>query len=483
MGFQRDSPSRNSPRNNSPRHSPKASPRKKTTLQYLFDLDSNSKPYIGSPLSSPSNGSRQYSSHLDSEYEEILSAISYCNFIFNFTNPLESPSQQDLKRLKLIQVMSLIKSSRKPLNEKLLSPLLSMVSANLFRPLPPSNSSNNSIIADLPDDEDVLSTFSPTWSHLQIVYDILLRLVLNVDPKSLKDYIDNHFILNLLYLFQSEDPRERESLKNVFHRIYSRFTFHRSFMRKAMNDVFLYYVFETERHCGIGELLEIWGSIINGFAVPLKEEHKLFLMRVLLPLHKAKGLQGYHRQLAYCVSQFVQKEPGLGGVVVRGILRYWPVTNCQKEVLLIGELEELVESIDPDHYRKLALPLCTQITRCLNSCNSQVAERALYVWNNEQFVKMALAAMEEVFPVVVEGMENNLKMHWSKSVKQLTENVKTMLEEMDPTLYERCLQEIEIRESKAQQEEIKRKQNWDRIEMAAKQKKFLQQPKYICVSH
>ncbi|EOY17487.1 Serine/threonine protein phosphatase 2A 57 kDa regulatory subunit B' beta isoform 2 [Theobroma cacao] len=360
MGFQRDSP----------KNSPKASPKKKTTLQHLFDLDS--KPYIGSNLSSPTNG-RQ--SSFGTEYEEILSAISDCNFIFTFTDPLESPSQQELKRLKLIQVLYLIKSSKKPLHERLLSPLMSMVSANLFRPLPPP--SNTSIISDLPDDEELLSTFAPIWPHLQIVYDILLRLVLSVDPKTLRDYIDRHFILNLLFLFQSEDPRERESLKNVFHRIYSRFTFYRSLMRKAMNDVFLHYVFETERHCGIGELLEICGSIINGFAVPLKEEHKLFLMRVLLPLHKTKGLQVYHRQLAYCVSQFVQKEPALGGVVVRGILRYWPVTNCQKEVLLIGELEELVENIDPDQYRKLALLICTQITRCLSSCNSQTEQHGV----------------------------------------------------------------------------------------------------------
>uniref|UniRef100_A0A803NJI5 Pentatricopeptide repeat-containing protein n=1 Tax=Cannabis sativa TaxID=3483 RepID=A0A803NJI5_CANSA len=56
---------------------------------------------------------------------------------------------------------------------------------------------------------------------------------------------------------------------------------------------------------------------------------QVVLMRVLIPLHKTKGMQGYHRQLAYCVSQFVQKEPVLGGVVVRGILKYWPLTNCQ----------------------------------------------------------------------------------------------------------------------------------------------------------
>ena len=52
-------------------------------------------------------------------------------------------------------------------------------------------------------------------------------------------------------------------------------------------------------------------SIINGFALPLKEEHKIFLLKVLLPLHKAKALSVHHPQLAYCVVQFLEKDPQL----------------------------------------------------------------------------------------------------------------------------------------------------------------------------
>jgi hypothetical protein len=45
--------------------------------------------------------------------------------------------------------------------------------------------------------------------------------------------------------------------------------------------------------------------------LPLKEEHKVFLLKVLLPLHKAKSLSVYHPQLAYCVVQFLEKDPSL----------------------------------------------------------------------------------------------------------------------------------------------------------------------------
>lgn len=71
------------------------------------------------------------------------------------------------------------------------------------------------------------------------------------------------------------------------------------------------FIYETERHNGVAELLEILGSIINGFALPLKDEHKSFLLKVLLPLHKVRSLSVYHPQLAYCVVQFLEKDPSL----------------------------------------------------------------------------------------------------------------------------------------------------------------------------
>ena len=71
-------------------------------------------------------------------------------------------------------------------------------------------------------------------------------------------------------------------------RIYGKFMVHRPFVRKAINNVFYRFIWETERHNGVAELLEILGSIINGFALPLKEEHKV---RRLLPSHLNQEFQ------------------------------------------------------------------------------------------------------------------------------------------------------------------------------------------------
>ena len=115
------------------------------------------------------------------------------------------------------------------------------------------------------------------------------------------------------------------------------------------------FVYETEHFNGVGELLEILGSIINGFALPLKAEHKQFLVRVLIPLHKVhfgafsnwlvlrqsldhslilqvRCLSLYHAQLAYCVVQFLEKDATLTEQVIKGLLKFWPKTCSQKEV-------------------------------------------------------------------------------------------------------------------------------------------------------
>ena len=76
-------------------------------------------------------------------------------------------------------------------------------------------------------------------------------------------------------LFKSPDPRERDYLKTIIHRIYGKFMVYRSFLRKIISNQLLKCIFDDhEDQFGHSEYLEIMGSIITGFAVPLKGEHR-----------------------------------------------------------------------------------------------------------------------------------------------------------------------------------------------------------------
>ena len=57
-------------------------------------------------------------------------------------------------------------------------------------------------------------------SGLQIVYEFLLRYIVSndTDARAAKKYINQSFVVRMLELFDSEDPRERDYLKTILHR-------------------------------------------------------------------------------------------------------------------------------------------------------------------------------------------------------------------------------------------------------------------------
>lgn len=428
----------------------------------------------------------------------FLRKLHLCSFTFDFTDPGADIREKEIKRQNLQDLVDYINSGSGKFTEAVsprrlrvqvalpprwrthglllnttgsflsqASPhIVAMLSANLFRSLPPSRHPSSLESYDLDEEEPNLE---PSWPHLAIAYEFLLRYVVSsdTDAKVAKRYIDQEFVVHLLDLFDSEDPRERDYLKTILHRIYGKFMVHRPFIRRAINYVFYRFVYETERHNGIAELLEILGSIINGFALPLKEEHKHFLQHALLPLHKPKCLPLYHQQLSYCVAQFVEKDPRLAEVVIRGLLRFWPVTNSHKEVLFLGEIEEVLELTQSEEFGHVAEPLFRQISRCLTSSHFQVGERSLFLWNNEYIVQLVSQHRHQVVPLVVGALEHNAKHHWNPAVHNLSLNVRKMFQEMDSKLYEECRRRYEEEESHRSEIEAKRTRRWEAIEREA----------------
>ncbi|CAO3563196.1 unnamed protein product [Mortierella alpina] len=351
--------------------------------------------------------------HIDRQ-ELFLRKIGQCAVIFDFNDASSELTGKEIKRQTLSEILEYITNNRGVITEPVYPEVISMFATNLFRTIPPQVNPTGDAF-DPEEDEPVLEL---AWPHLQIVYEFFLRFIESQDFNTnvAKKFIDHRFILQLLELFDSEDPRERDFLKTTLHRIYGKFLNLRAFIRRSINNVFFQFIYEKERHNGIAELLEILGSIINGFALPLKEEHKTFLTKVLLPLHKAKSLTLYHPQLAYCVVQFLEKDPALTEEVIHGLLRFWPKVNSPKEVMFLNEVEEILDVIEPLEFVKIEGPLFTQIARCVSSPHFQVAERALYYWNNEYIVNLIHDNANEILPIMFQSLYKNSKSHWNRSV-------------------------------------------------------------------
>ena len=381
--------------------------------------------------------------------------------VFDFLHyPDAFTDEKEAKRQTLMELIDYTNVTRGCFNEEVIADVVSMVAANLFRPLSYRNSLNPFIV----DDDEAL--LEPGWPHLQIIYEFFLRMIVaqDFDARTGKKYVSQQFVINVLDLFRSEDHRERDYLKTVLHRLYGKVMSLRPFIRKSIQTVFFRIIYDGENHSGVSELLEILGSIINGFAVPLKNEHKIFLENSLLPLHSSKYLAGFQQQLTYCMTQYIDKDPRLAEMILRGLLKFWPVTNTPKEVLFINEVEEILDMVQPSEFQAVCEPLFKQLSMCIRSRHFQVAERVLFLWNNENVVKLINQNRQVLFPIIISSLYANTKDHWNATVHGLTFNVTKLMAEIDPALFDRLSEQNTARLEEFHKTEQNRKSQWEKLE-------------------
>ena len=366
----------------------------------------------------------------------FVQKLQQCCIIFDFADPLSDIRYKEIKRASLNECADFVMSNKGVITDAIYPDACRMFATNTFRSLPPATNPNG---AEFDPEEDE-PTLEASWPHLQVVYEFFLRFLESADfsPQFGKKYIEQKFVIQLLNLFDSEDPRERDYLKTILHRIYGKFLGLRAYVRKQINNIFYHYIYESEKHNGIAELLEILGSIINGFALPLKDEHKTFLLHVLIPLHKGRSLSIYHPQLAYCIVQFLEKDPTLTEPVMKGLLKFWPKTDSPKEVMFLNEMEEILDVIEPTEFGKIQRDLFKQIARCVMSPHFQVCERALYYWNNEYIMSLINENVDTILPIMFESLQVSATTHWNKTISGLVYNAMKLFMDMNQSLFDEC---------------------------------------------
>ncbi|XP_032073051.1 serine/threonine-protein phosphatase 2A 56 kDa regulatory subunit alpha isoform isoform X2 [Thamnophis elegans] len=385
--------------------------------------------------------------------------LQQCCVLFDFMDSVSDLRSKEIKRATLNELVEYVSTNRGVITESAYSEIVKMISSNIFRTLPPSEN------PDFDPEEDE-PTLEASWPHIQLVYEFLLRFLESPDfqPSIAKRHIDQKFVQQLLELFDSEDPRERDFLKTVLHRIYGKFLGLRAFIRKQINNIFLRFIYETEHFNGVAELLEILGSIINGFALPLKAEHKQFLLKILIPMHTSKGLALFHAQLAYCVVQFLEKDMALTEPVIRGLLKFWPKICSQKEVMFLGEIEEVLDVIEPTQFKKIQEPLFKQIAKCVSSSHFQIAERALYFWNNEYILGLIEENIDTILPIMFGNLYKISKEHWNPTIVALVYNVLKTLMEMNGKLFDELTSTYKAERQREKKKELEREELWQKLE-------------------
>lgn len=390
----------------------------------------------GKPVKSPAPTQNTSSQPKDSK--EFMKKLQICMQVYDFNDEEKNVAEKN-ERLKALQELQEMIANPQTMTNVVMPNLehvINMIKRNIFRPLPVVK--KQGLAGETPvEEEEVI--IDPSWPHLQPVYEFFLQLIINesVDMKSLRSYISHKFIQEFLELFDSEEPKEREYLKNILHRLYAKLVPRRKMIRKAITDTFNALIHENYKFNGTSELQDILASIISGFAVPLREEHVIFFHTIIIPLHKVQTCHKFHNELLRCSMLFLSKEPNLAFPLINGLLKYWPFANYAKETLFLSELLDILEvCCDISKLEPLIPKIFKRIVKCIASPHLQVSDRTMCFFEHEFFLNILRTYKQVAFPILVPVIAHLANNHWHKLILESLCALRNIIRDIDPALYD-----------------------------------------------
>jgi hypothetical protein len=97
----------------------------------------------------------------------------------------------------------------------------------------------------------------------------------------------------------------------------------------------------------------------------------------------------------------------------------------------------------------------------------QVAERTLFLWNNEHLFDMISQNRQVILPLIYPALEWNTRWHWNQSVLNVTLNVRKMFLDVDEKLLLSCQSNFQEEEEKRAATEERRRLMWEQLERSA----------------
>uniref|UniRef100_A0A1A8HGM3 Protein phosphatase 2, regulatory subunit B', alpha isoform n=1 Tax=Nothobranchius korthausae TaxID=1143690 RepID=A0A1A8HGM3_9TELE len=132
--------------------------------------------------------------------------------------------------------------------------------------------------------------------------------------------------------------------------------------------------------------------------------------------------------------------------------------------MFLGEIEEILDVIEPSQFRKIQEPLFKQISKCVANPHFQVSERALYFWNNEYIVSLIEEHIENVLPIMFDCLFTISKEHWNPTIVALIYNVMKAMMEMNLNLFDELATSYKEDKMREQQKAQERDELWRKLE-------------------
>ncbi|GFX07599.1 hypothetical protein TNCV_4158711 [Trichonephila clavipes] len=133
------------------------------------------------------------------------------------------------------------------------------------------------------------------------------------------------------------------------------------------------------------------------------------------------------------------------------------------DVMFLGEIEEILDVIELSQFVKIQEQLFKQISRCVSSPHFQVAERALYFWNNEYILSLIEENNQVIMPIMFPALYRISKEHWNQTIVALVYNVLKTFMEMNSKLFDDLTASYKSERQKEKKKEKERDELWKKL--------------------
>ena len=137
----------------------------------------------------------------------------------------------------------------------------------------------------------------------------------------------------------------------------------------------------------------------------------------------------------------------------------------------------MLEHLGEEDVKAIEKPLFQMLAKCVSSDHFQIAQRTLYVWNNEALKETVLHPRKAFAKTVIKRVVGALNRdfgghaggmpHWNETVVTLAGDVIEKYENKSPSAYGEALDKNERDEKEAAQAMAERKAMYDKLDKVA----------------
>lgn len=394
--------------------------------------------------------------------ELFLRKLQQCCVVYDFKYSELDAYEKEVKLESLNNMLNYIVKARNILTERVHDAILHMVSLNLFRSLSCNIFENQTREPNDPILDDA-------WPHLELVYNVFLSFLESDDfQASITEHIVNqNFVLKMLKPFDSPDPRERGYVKWAIFHIYCKFPALREFIEQQISNIIYEYIYISEDFNGISELLWVMSSIFDYCYTDVDERRKGYLLRVLLPLHKVASVASVFSQLVNAIELYLMRDAGLIEPVLCAMIRFWPKTCTQKEVMFIDAIDDYLSMIDATHFANIYERFFTHLSRVITSPHTEVADHALNLFTNKNILSLIRPHNAKIMPIVMPALISVIKEHWSHSTLKRAHTAIEFFLVSDSSLFYVLMNKLKVQKELEWKRQREREHMWRKLEEIA----------------